>query len=191
MKSKIYILLAIGILMFSAVDVNAQVKPGSIAITPVVGYSWFAARSIYENTETYGAAIGYNFSDSFGIEATYNTLDTEIVPEGVTETGTDDEITIITPGGAKVDAYQYAVEGIFYIFPGKKFAPYASIGIGNTITKISGNLTHTETNGPVGFGFKYFITGKIAVRADLRSAIPFDENNIRATLGISFQLGGR
>lgn len=207
MKSKIYILLAIGILMFSAADLNAQVKGGSFSITPVAGYSIFPARSIYEDTETYGLAVGYNFSERFGIEGTYNVLDTEIVPAGVTHIEADPNApppppgapvsgteVVDTPGGASVDAYQYGVDVLFYIYPGNKFAPYAVLGFGMGEFKYpyqDGTRSVKDHNAPLGFGFKYFVTDMIAVRADLRAVYPFDQNNIRATAGVTFQLGGK
>ena len=86
MKSKIFILLAVGILVLAAADVNAQVKAGSFSISPLAGYSQFAEKNYFDDTETYGVALGYNFSERFGIEATYNILDTEIKSPGVTET---------------------------------------------------------------------------------------------------------
>jgi len=208
MKSRIYILLAVGILMLSAVDLHAQVKSGSFSISPMAGYSWFAKMNYFEDTETYGAAIGYNFSERFGLEATYNILDTEIKPGGIVTGGgapagpppppgapppTASEPVEHTPGGANVDAYQYALEAIFYIYPGKKFAPYGVVGIGTTEFEYEydGSLeTFSETNIPVGFGFKYFITETIAIRGDFRSNVPMDDNNLRATLGVTFQLGG-
>lgn len=215
MKSKIYILLAIGILMFSVADVNAQVKGGSFSITPFAGFSQFKDRSRYEDTETYGLAVGYNFSERFSLEATYNIIDTEIVSEGVTQSsggggfpgpppgqfpGGDDEETIVIEGGTDVDAYQYALEMLFYIYPGKKFAPYGVVGVGVTEFEYlqiddENDTVFTKTkkdhNAPMGFGFKYFVTDMIAVRADFRAVFPYDQNNMRATLGVTFQLGGK
>jgi len=207
MKSKIYILLAIGILMLSAADVNAQVKAGSFSISPMAGYSWFAKMNFYNDTETYGIALGYNFSERFGIEATYNILDTEVKPEGITHIEADPNVppgpqggavtgtTVVdVAGGTAVDAYQYALEAIFYIYPGKKFAPYGVIGVGRSRFEYEGadgTESVSETNLPAGFGCKYYITDKIALRADLRSVVPVDDNNLRATIGVTFQLGGK
>lgn len=199
MKSKIFFLFIIVTLILSAANLNAQVKAGSFTVTPVAGYSWSAKTSIYENTGTYGAAIGYNFSERFGIEATYNILDTEIVPEGVTREGEDPdgpfgplpaEVIVLTPGGTKVSALQFGLEALIYIYPGEKFVPYAAVGFGTTKSKYSGN-SFTERNMPAGFGCKYFITDNIALRADIRAAIPMHDNNIRATVGVTFRFGGK
>lgn len=222
MKSKIYILLAVGILMFSVADVNAQVKGGSFSITPLAGYSMFKYRSSFEDTATYGLALGYNFSERFSLEATYNIIDTEVVPEGIAESGGGGGFppppmafrgagnlvvfqppppappTIIADGGTEVDGYQYAIEMLYYIYPGKKFAPYGVLGVGMTEMEYAlneegdyGTGTISNLNAPIGLGFKYFVTDMIEVRGDLRFVYPFDENNMRATVGVTFQLGGK
>jgi len=207
MKSKKYILLAIGILVISAADVNAQVKGGSFSITPFAGYSVFDPRGNYEDTETYGLAVGYNFSERFSLEATYAVIDTEVAPDGITHTedsggfgpppgqapGGGEEI-VDASGGTEVDAFEYGLEMIYYIYPGKKFAPYGAIGFGMSEFKYvedDGDLKKViDHNAPMGFGFKYFVTDMIAFRGDLRAVFPYDQNNIRATVGVTFQFGG-
>lgn len=203
MRSKIYILLAIGILMLSAADVNAQVKGGSFTITPFAGYVKNDPMGLYENTETYGLALGYNFSERFGVEVTYNTVDTEIVPDGLVTGGwdlpfppppwVDVEETVVVEGGADVEAYNAGVELLFHIYPGQKFAPYVALGLGYgeyEYLTMDGMYTKKDHNVPMGFGFKYFVTDMIAFRGDLRAVFPYNQNNIRATVGVSFQFGG-
>lgn len=203
MKSKIYILLAISILMFSAANANAQVKGGSFSVTPLAGYNQWPARSSFDNSETYGIAIGYNVSERFSFEATYNVLDTKVVPGGISHFEQDPdsppwdptgETVVDTPGGANVDAYQYALELLFYLYPGQRFAPYAAVGVGMIDIEHpyqDGVKSIKDHNGPIGFGFKYFVTDMIAVRGDFRAVMPYSQNNMRATLGVTFQFGGK
>lgn len=202
MKLRIYILLTIGILIFQAADGNAQVKGGSFSVTPFAGYSMFAEGAMFEDAGTYGLAVGYSLSENFTIEMSYNRFDTEVVSEGIRAAGEDpdgpgpaaaEEGEIVVPGGADTDAFQYAIEMLFYIYSGDRFAPYAAIGFGMTEYEYpydSGKKTVRDHNAPVGFGAKYFLTDRIAIRGDLRAVYPVDQNNLRATVGVTFQFGG-
>lgn len=93
-----------------------------------------------------------------------------------------------------MSAFQYGLEMVFYLYPGNKFAPYAVVGIGQTEMEHpyrDATKSISELNCPMGFGFKYFLTDMIALRGDLRGVFPVDQNNMRATLGVTFQFGGK
>ena len=221
MKSKLFFLFIICMLTLSAADLHAQVKAGSFSVSPIIGYSKFAKLSYFEGTSVYGISLGYNFSDRFGLEASYNPLDTEIIPEGAGQNtggggfqppppaafrgagnlvaaqgppppggGGGGGFTLVAPGGAEVNGSQIRVEGLFYIFPGEKFAPYVAMGIGTMNMEVVGKNIK-QLNAPAGFGFKYFITDNIAIRADVRANLPVDDNDILATVGATFQFGGK
>jgi len=203
MKSKLCFLFVVGMLLLFAVNLNAQVKAGSFTVSPIAGYSYFPNKSILENASTYGASLGYNFTEYLGIEASYNTIATKIVPGGVTEFVPDPnappappgapqagEYIVLVPGGTEVSGYQTRIECFFHLYPGNKFAPYAAIGIG-TLSYDYNGISIGETNLPVGFGLKYFFTDKIALRADFRSMMPHHNNNVLITVGATFQFGGR
>lgn len=224
MKSKIFLLIVVCTLTLFAGSLHAQVKAGSFSVSPIIGYSKFAKTSYFEGTSAYGISLGYNFSDRFGIEAAYNTLDTEIIPEGVDTTaggggfppgppppasfrgagslvasqgppppgggGGGGGVELVADGGTEVSGSQLRIEGLFYIYPGEKFAPYVAMGIGTMSMEVVGKKLD-QLNAPAGFGFKYFITDNIAIRADVRANLPVDDNNILATVGATFQFGGR
>lgn len=199
MRSKFYFLCVLGMLLLLAANANAQVKAGSFSVSPIFGYSMFSHDAIFEDDVTYGVSVGYNFSENFGIEASYNTFDTKVIPEGVSvggwtepfppPPGVDTEPTVIVPGGIDVTGDQYRLEGLFYIYPGKKFAPYAALGIGQIEYEYNGESV-SKTNVPAGFGFKYFVTDMIAIRADFRDCVKLPESNLIISAGVTFQFGG-
>lgn len=198
MKMKIIFLVIIAILILSTAGLNAQVKDDSFSVSPVIGYSCFVKSSDFEDTSVYGASFGYNFSQYFGVEATYNALDTKIKSEGITEAGSDPdgpgpeqgELIVVTPGGTKLSGDQYRIEALCSVYPGKKFAPYVAVGIGRLDYEYQGR-NFSQMNAPIGFGFKYFVTDKVAIRADIRNVLPVHDNNILAAVGVTFQFGGR
>lgn len=199
MKSKLCFLSVIGILILFAADLNAQVKAGSFSVSPFFGYSKFTNDSPIEGSSIYGGSLGYNLSENFGLEASYNNIDSKIRKAGIREAGSDPDGPgpapaepgeIIVPGGAKVTGSQLRLEGLFYFYSGEKLAPYAALGIGTLTYDYSGK-SYGRTNMPVGFGLKYFITDKIAIRADFRDVLRLPENNLLVTVGATFHFGGR
>lgn len=203
MKSKLCFLSVLGMLLLFAANVNAQVTAGSFSVSPFAGYSMFSYDDILDDAATYGVSFGYNFSENFGIEVSYNNIDTEIYSKGATHTegqGPDEHTVVDIPAGTDVSGDQWRFEGLFYIYPGKKFAPYAAIGIGQIDYDYGGTLyagqdkigpsSFKDTNVPLGFGCKYFVTENIAIRADFRDVYFMPGNNLLLTAGVTFQFGG-
>lgn len=199
MKSKLCFLFVLSMLLLFAANLNAQVKTGSFSVSPFFGYSMFTNDALVESSSTYGGSLGYNFSEYFGLEASYNTIESEITPEGVVEPGQDPDGPgpapaepgeVIVPGGVEVTGNQLRLEGLFYFYPGQKFAPYAALGIGQLKYDYYG-ITYKHTNIPMGFGFKYFVTDTITIRADFRDVLKLPGNNLITTIGATFEFGGR
>ena len=56
------LLLSIFLLPLTA---RAEIKAGSIELSPFVGYNFFEKRQNLENSPVYGGRIGYNFTNHF------------------------------------------------------------------------------------------------------------------------------
>ena len=210
MKWKLCLLSIFGMLIFFAANVNAEVKAGSFTVSPNLGYNYwpdeYSPWKYIDNNMTYGLSLGYDFTERFGIEASYNTLDTEVMPGGVVQVSGGGgggpppppgapppppaETIILAEGGSDVSSYLARIEGLFYFYPfGDKFTPYATFGIGSYEYQYGGFKFH-KMNLPIGFGFKYFITDKLAIRADYRFIMPIHKNNDILSVGLTYRFGG-
>jgi OOP family OmpA-OmpF porin len=167
MKIKILLLCMVGMVTLYTSDLNAQVKPGSFTLSPFIGSYFFDGDQNLLNTITYGASLGYNFTEHWGIEGSLNYLNTKA------------EI-----GGADVDGFLYRIDGLYNFTPQKRWTPYLAVGLGGL------NLDENDFIANYGVGFKYFFNDKVAFRADLRHVLPFPGNNFLYTVGLSFAFGG-
>jgi len=167
MKIRILFLCMVGMVTLYTSDLNAQVKPDSLTLSPSIGSYFFDGDQNLLNTITYGASLGYNFTERWGIESSFNYLKTEA------------EI-----GGADVDGYLVRVEGLYNFTPQKRWTPYFAVGFGGLKAD-----QHYGT-ADYGLGFKYFFNEKVAFRSDIRHVLLFPGNNLLYTIGLSFVFGG-
>jgi OmpA-OmpF porin, OOP family len=172
MKAKMFF-IACGILFLLTNNVFAEIQPGSFSVSPLVGGYFFDRTQDFKNTLTYGGGLGYDFTKHFGIEGLYNVLDTKTKSTDADENG-----------------HLARIEGLFYLSSDKKFVPYIALGAGTIkVNKNSANKIDREL-GEFGFGMKYFLTDKIALRADIRDIMIPSKLNLLATVGLSFHFGG-
>jgi OmpA-OmpF porin, OOP family len=172
MKAKTLLLVIVGIFTFYANSVYAEIQPGSFSVTPFVGGYFFDRTQDFKNTLTYGGGLGYDFTEHFGIEGLYNVLDTKTKS---TE--------------AKVNGSLVRIEGLMYLGSSKNFVPYLAIGAGAINVEHPVNKLDRKF-GDFGFGLKYFLTEKIALRADVRDIMVPSKINPLVTVGLSFHFGG-
>jgi OmpA-OmpF porin, OOP family len=172
MKVRTSLLIMCGILILCANNVYAEIQPGSFSVSPNVGYYFFDRTQDFKNSLTYGGGLGYDFTKHFGVEGLYNVLDAKTK-------STD----------ADVDGYLARIEGLIYFGSDKNFVPYIAVGAGSINVKHPVNKLD-KNFGEFGFGLKYFLSDKIALRADFRDIMVPSKFNPLFTIGLTFHFGG-
>ena len=181
MKVKTLILIIFGMLILSASNLNAEIKPGRYSLSTFFGSYFFDKDLNVRDTVTYGASLGYDISERWGIEGSLNL--NRLNPKSKT-------------GGANVNGYLGRLDALYYFLPKQKFVPYLAMGIGGMSLYEPGSDNNSELIGNYGLGMKYFFNDKIAFRADARHVIASRseaghvENNFLYTIGVSFLFGG-
>ena len=184
------------ILMLTAVVTVAQaeVKAGSVSITPFAGGYVFERNQDLKETAVYGLRAGYNFTKNIGLEGYFSYLQTEIQDQSQWEPWQD--------------VYSFGIEGLYHFMPESRLVPFIAIGFGgiyyskgfNYINSSYGDdFEASQYTVDYGAGLKFFLTDDIALRADVRDVIPLNStkgnpdyfhNNLLVTLGINFAFGG-
>jgi len=160
MKAKIFFLFVLGLSFFYTGNVNAQITPGTFSFSVNQGYYAFEGSQDLKNMVPMGLGLGFDFSEKYGLEYSYFWGDTKTEPEG--------EVT---------DWNIYRLEGLMYLTSGKKLVPYLAMGVGNSLVDY-------------GVGLKYFVTDKVAFRADIRDVMPMPEHNLLVSVGFTYHFGG-
>ena len=168
MKIKnLLVLCMIGIVTLCSSNVNAESKPGDITLSPFFGsYLFDSDHQDLLDSLAYGLTIGYDLDKKWGIEGSFNFIDTKR-----------------DVGGADVDSYLYRIETLYYFLPESRWTPFIALGLGSLYTDES------EFVFDYGLGYKYYFTDKIAFRTDIRHVLPMPGNNILFTAGLSFAFG--
>lgn len=167
---------------------RAEIKAGSVELSPFMGYSFFEDRQNLKNSPIFGGRIGYNFTDRFGVEATG-----QFSPSRV-----DDRSQPFTRQGQftspmdDVDVSMYHVDLLYHFMPQAKLNPFVTAGYG--VAHYSPNINSKSTMSAVnaGVGAKYWVAENVALRVDVRDNMIFDEHihNMEATAGVVFRFGG-
>ena len=187
---KIISLFAVLMLVVIATTGYAQVKAGSVNITPTIGMYKFEGDEDMDAGIALGLRLGYNFTKYIGLEAYGHWVPTEI--------------NNTANKGEEVNVFGYGVEGIFNLLPDSAFVPFFALGVGGIhYSRYSQDTTDREDNKLTlgyGLGVKYFLSDNWALRADVRHIMPvkadFDSpedtmhNNLLATVGLTFAFGG-
>jgi OOP family OmpA-OmpF porin len=166
---------------------TAEIKAGSVEVSPFLGVNLFDSQQNLDLGPIIGGRIGYNFTNFLGIEATGQYI----------KTGVDDKSKTFSRQGqftsptSDVDVFMYHLDLLYHFMPESKFNPFivAGYGAAHYSPKINNkNMSILD----FGVGAKYWLADNIALRADLRDNMVFDEHlhNIEATLGVVFRFGG-
>jgi ketosteroid isomerase-like protein len=168
--------------MFTSAVAQAEVNEDSFTFTPLAGGYFFEGNESRKDIFIFGLRTGYNFTENIGIEGYFH--------YGVTER---EDMT--NEPWQKIAVY--GIEGIYHFFPESSFVPFVAVGVGANRYGLSEGTRFTAEYGG---GLKYFLPGKlanffftdnIALRADVRHVIPFNDryNNLLCTFGIEFSFG--
>lgn len=167
---------------------RAEIKAGSVELSPFAGYNFFQDRQNLENSPVFGGRVGYNFTNRLGVEATGQ----------FTRSSVDDRSKTFTRQGQftspidDVDVSTYHLDLLYHFMPEGKFNPFLTAGYG--IAHYSPNISHKGVMSTVdlGVGAKYWVADNVALRVDVRDNMVLDEqiHNIETTAGVVFRFGG-
>ena len=162
-------------------------KAGAFSISPFVGGFVFDEedqRRLEKHRPMFGLRLGYDLTDSFGIEAVGHYVSAKDNARGK----------------KSIDHWAYHLDLLYNFMPRSMVVPYLALGGGGQITRFGQGIGDSH-DGAVNFGggFKFFMMEDFAVRADARHIIDFpysdlDGNHIHNweySLGLSFLFGGR
>ena len=159
----------------------AQVKAGSITVSPTLGGYIFEGNEDTSNSLGIGLRAGYNFTRYLGLEGFVHYFPTEITGPG---------------GKEKSNFLGYGIEGLFHILPNGPLVPFLAVGVGGThYSSKYVDTTEDKANKiavDYGVGVKYFLTENFALRADVRHVIPFGDihHNLLYSIGLTIAFGG-
>lgn len=169
------------------VSAHAEIREGSVELSPFIGYNFFESQQNLKDSPVYGGRLGYNFTRNFGAE---------VVGE-YTKSKVDDSAAAFTSEGkftspiTDVKIIRYHLDLLYNFMPEKNFNPFIAIGYGATNYSPEINSRDMAIYG-FGVGAKYWVADNIALRVDLRDHLLYDEriHDMQATLGIVFAFGG-
>lgn len=162
---------------------RAEIRPYSLSVSPFAGGYVFEGNQRLKDGPVYGLAVGYNFTQRWGIEGVASYIDTETTADSADH----------------VDIYSVSLDLLYHFRPTRALVPYAAAGIGG-ISFHPGGDSDQDLLANYGFGLKYFLTENFGLRADVRHILNFNVrdsnrkhdlfNNLAATAGLTFQFGG-
>lgn len=180
-------LLVLGASLAAALPAAAQIRQGTVEISPFYGYLWggsfaegtndlFPYRVDVDDDATYGGRLGFNITSLFQIEFQYSRTETAFIAE-------DDEIFGPEPvrlGGLDIDYYMgYAT----FNFGHSRFVPYVTVGAGVAsldpdVPDVSAS-SDTRFTASLGGGLKVFVTPHFGFRFDGRGYSTYLGDNNR------------
>ncbi len=166
---------------------RAEIKAGSVELSPFVGYNVFEKRQNLENGPIFGGRLGYNFTRYLGVEATGEFIKSNVDNKNKTFS---EEGQFTSPTDS-VNIVMYHLDLLYHFLPEGDFNPFlvAGYGAANYDPQINNkNMSIVD----FGVGAKYWVADNIALRLDLRDNMVWDEkiHNLQATVGVVFRFGG-
>lgn len=175
-------------LLFLPVAAHAEIKAGSVELSPFVGYNFFETGQNLENRPVYGGRVGYNITNCFGVEAVGEFIKTNVDDTSKTFTK-EGQFTSPIDG---VNISMYHLDLLYHFMPTSSFNPFVAAGYGAVHYSPKINNQNMSLIS-FGVGAKYWMTDNVALRFDLRDNMVYDEqiNNFEAALGVVFSFGGK
>jgi OOP family OmpA-OmpF porin len=189
---KFGMLTVIVMLMAVVTAAQAEVRAGSVTVTPFIGGYHFEGNEDYQdlNAVTFGLRAGYNFTKHWGAEGYFNFVQANANVYPITN---NDDVNI----GA------YGIEGLYHFMPESHFVPFLAVGIGGIhYQNPAGIEDQHKLSVDYGAGLKlflpdsfakFFLADDVALRADVRHILPLNDryNDFLYTAGIAFSFGGK
>jgi len=176
MKKMMFILLCAVAALVLATSAGAE-RGKTFSVTPFVGGYTFEGNEDLEDSLLGGVRFGYNLTNNLALEGVLN--------YGNSEYNLTDE---------DVDLFGYRLEALYQFMADKRFVPFVAVGAGGRSLRFDdtdrGDRDYFAAD--YGVGLKYFFTDSLALRADVRHVIPFNDeyNNLEYTLGLTYLFGG-
>ncbi|MBI4634271.1 MAG: outer membrane beta-barrel domain-containing protein [Deltaproteobacteria bacterium] len=169
---------AIILTLATATGGHAGVKAGAYSLSPFIGGYTFEGNEDLKNSLVYGLRGGYQFTKNWGVEGFLNYIPTE-----------NESLA----GKPDVDVYGYGIEGLYHFLPESRLVPFLAVGVGGM--RYDGSDGVEDRNKlavDYGAGLKFFLTENLALRADVRHVLPFNDryHNLLYTVGLTFSFGG-
>lgn len=159
-----------------------ETRQGDVTVSPMFGGHVFEGNQDsdsglnLDNAPTWGLGLGYQLTDHWGVEAMGN----------YTRTDSD-------PGGLDTDVFPMHLDAVYNILPDAICVPYVAAGVGGIVFDRRNDGCGSDRDWLVnyGAGLKYFVHDMVALRADVRHLISFDDNynNLIYTAGLMFNFG--
>ncbi|MGV8059262.1 MAG: outer membrane beta-barrel domain-containing protein [Smithellaceae bacterium] len=175
---KIILFLVVMALLSVVPTGYAQVKAGSVSVTPFIGGYTFEGNQNYKTAPVFGIRGGYNFTKNWAAEGFFY-----YVPTKINDIVGDDDLKLTA----------YGVEALYNFMPDKRLVPFLAVGAGGSHYSPPGGVDSTNKfTVDYGAGVKYFLTDYLALRADIRHTLPLNDryNDLLYTFGINFAFGG-
>ena len=167
---------------------NAEIKAGSVELSPFAGYNFFEGRQNLEDGPLFGGRIGYNITSNFGVEIAAEYLRSRVADKTKLFTK-EGQFTTPIDG---VNVTFYHLDLLYHFMPEGRFNPYIVAGYGAVNYSPRINTQNMSVAG-FGAGAKYWLTDHVALRLDVRDNLIVDDqiNNIQVTMGAVLAFGGR
>lgn len=170
--------VALGSIMLvagAAVDARAELKPGNITLSPLVGWYFYDSKDNLDNGPVLGVAVGYDLTKEWGAEASLLYVNSEA-----------------DPSGASSESTLLRVDGVYNFSFDQKITPYLAAGLGIIRNDPEGGSSNTDPLLNYGGGVKYLLATNLALRADVRHLLVFDDsrNNFIFSVGATYRFGG-
>jgi OOP family OmpA-OmpF porin len=166
---------------------QAEIKAGSVEVSPFAGYNFFDKQHNLEDTSVFGGRIGYNFTNRIGVEGTGEFSKSRV--DDVNQTFSEQGQFISPIKDVKMTSYH--LDLVYHFRPASQFTPFIVAGYGASHFNPATNDKNMRLI-DYGVGAKYWVSDNIALRADLRDKMTFDEHlhDLSATAGVVFSFGG-
>jgi outer membrane beta-barrel protein len=153
----------------------AAVQEGNASFSVFAGSFMFDSAEKLDDGPVIGARLGYDLSRNVGIEASFGFIDSR---------------NNSVANKPQTYGYTYRTDLFYNLMPESAFVPFLTAGAG--ILNINGSElwgNKTSTILEYGIGARYFIADNLALRADARNLLTFDNNrhsNFEFTGGINY-----
>lgn len=155
--------------------VQAGLQEGDASFSVNAGSFMFDNAERLDDGPVIGARLGYDMHRNLGLEGSFGFADTR---------------SNISASKPQAYVYTYRADLLLYLLPDSSFVPFLTVGGG--IMNLTGSELWGERTSLLleyGAGIKYFLSDRLALRADGRNLFSFDNNrhsHIEVTGGISY-----
>ncbi|MFT7218402.1 MAG: OOP family OmpA-OmpF porin [Candidatus Azotimanducaceae bacterium] len=147
-----------------------------LTLFPHLGQTNFSGDSDLETDNHVGLGVGYRFDSPWGIEFTYQTMETDF-----------DNAAL---GDADIDLWR--LDGLYHFKTENDVNPFLSFGYGRSDYDLELISDEGENQINIGAGVKWFFSEKAALRGDFKLYEGNREETVESaiSLGLHFALGG-